>query len=150
MATDDPEGLQIFEKIKNQAKKQTENGDIILITVENSILVNALQCVSAVIIQKSLREGFGLTVTEALWKERPVVASDVGGIPLQIKDGENGFLCKPDDHECFADRIVELLKNPALAKEFGKKGKETVKEKFLVTRSLMDYLDLLNDINQSG
>ena len=99
------------------------------------------------IIQKSLREGFGLTVTEALWKEKPVVASNVGGIPLQIQNGENGFLVNPDDMDCFADRIVELLKNPSLAKELGKRGKESVREKFLITRVLSDYIDLLNDIN---
>ena len=89
-----------------------------------------------------------MTVTEGLWKEKPVVASNVGGISLQIQDGENGFLCEPDDLDCFADRIVELLKNKRLAKEMGEKGKKTVREKFLITRSLLDYLDLLNYINQ--
>ena len=71
MATDDPEGLVIYDDIKKRAQKEIEAGDIILITVENNILVNVLQRISAVIIQKSLREGFGLTVTEALWKKRP-------------------------------------------------------------------------------
>ena len=79
MATDDPEGLAIFEKIKHSAQKLIDNKDIILLTVENSILVNALQRNSAVVIQKSLREGFGLTVTEALWKETPVVTTNVRG-----------------------------------------------------------------------
>jgi len=148
MATDDPEGLAIFEKIKHSAKKLIDNKDIILLTVENSILVNALQRSSAVIIQKSLREGFGLTVTEALWKETPVVTTNVGGIPLQIQDGVNGYLMEPNDIDGFTDRIVEILKNPSLAKELGKKGKETVKEKFLVTRILTDYLDLMNEISQ--
>ncbi len=147
MATDDPEGLAIFEKIKHSAQKLIENKDIILLTVENSILVNALQRRSAVIIQKSLREGFGLTVTEALWKETPVVTTNVGGIPLQIQDGVNGYLLEPNDIDGFTDRIVEILKNPSLAKELGKKGKETVKEKFLITRILTDYLDLLNSIS---
>lgn len=148
MATDDPEGLEIFEDIRKQTKKHIDNRDVILLTVENNILVNALQRKSDVIIQKSLREGFGLTVTEGLWKERPVVASNVGGIPLQIKSGENGFLCEPDDVKDFADKTLEILKNPGLAKELGRKGHETVKEKFLITRSLMDYLDLLNEFNQ--
>lgn len=147
MATDDPEGFDIFDNIKQQAKQLIENKDIILITAENSILVNALQRMSAVIIQKSIREGFGLTVTEALWKETPVVASNVGGIPLQITNGENGFLLESDDKDGFADKIVELLKNPRLAKEMGRKGKETVRGKFLVTRILLDYLDLLNEFN---
>lgn len=148
MATDDPEGFEIFEKINKKAQRFIENNDIILITTENDILVNALQRKSAVIIQKSLREGFGLTVTEALWKETPVVASNVGGIPLQIQDEENGFLVEPDDEEGFAERTIEFLKNPALAKEMGKKGKETVRGKFLITRMLSDYLDLLSDISQ--
>ncbi len=147
MATDDPEGLTIFEKIKNQAKQFIDNRDVILLTVENNILVNALQRVSSVIIQKSIREGFGLTVTEALWKERPVIASNVGGIPLQVEDGINGFLCEPDDVKSFAERAVEILRNPGLGKELGKKGKETVKKKFLITRSLIDYLDLMNEVN---
>ncbi len=148
MATDDPEGLSIFGKIIKKANHYIETGDIILLTVESNILVNALQRVSAVIIQKSLREGFGLTVTEALWKEKPTVASNVGGIPLQISDGENGFLLEPDDLDGFAEKIVELIKKPDFAAEMGKKGHKTVKEKFLITRILSDYLDLLNDINQ--
>jgi len=147
MATDDPEGFIIFDKIKQLAKQLIKNKDIILITAENSILVNALQRMSAVIIQKSIREGFGLTVTEALWKETPVVTSNVGGIPLQITNGENGFLLEPDDLDGFADKTIELLKNPGLAKEMGKRGRETVKEKFLVTRILSDYLDLFNEFN---
>ncbi len=148
MATDDPEGLMIFEKIQRQAKDLIEKGDIVLITVESNILVNALQRASAVIIQKSLREGFGLTVTEGLWKERPVLASNVGGIPLQIQDGKNGFLLEPQDIDGYADRAVEILKNENLARELGKQGRETVKEKFLTTRILGDYLDLLADISR--
>ncbi len=148
MATDDPEGLDIYEDIKKRARKEIEAGDIVLLTIENNILVNVLQRISAVIIQKSLREGFGLTVTEALWKKRPVIASDVGGIPLQIRNGENGFLCQPNDTDAFAERVIELLKDAKLAEELGRKGHETVREKFLVTRSLMDYLDLLNDVNK--
>ena len=83
MATDDPEGQVVHEKVIAQAKNDP---DIIVICFENNILVNALQRASSVIIQKSLREGFGLTVTEALWKKTPVVASNVGGIPLQVKN----------------------------------------------------------------
>ncbi|MBN1292392.1 MAG: glycosyltransferase [Candidatus Latescibacteria bacterium] len=147
MATDDPEGLRIFEKIMSKAKKMIDKKEIILLTVENSILVNALQRKSAVIIQKSLREGFGLTVTEGLWKERPVIASNVGGITLQIQDGENGYLLEPNDIDGYVDRTLEILKNPSLSQELGKKGKETVRKKFLITRILVDYLDLFNDIS---
>ncbi len=146
MAIDDPESQQYYERIKRRANNLIKNGDIILITSENNILVNALQRSSAVLIQKSLREGFALTVTEALWKGKPVVASNVGGIPLQIKDGENGYLLAPDDYEGFAERIVKLLKNPGLAVRLGEKGKEVVKEKFLITRLLIDYLNLLQKL----
>ncbi len=146
MAMDDPEGLMIYEKTKRKANRLMENGDVILVNSENNILVNALQRTSQVIIQKSIREGFGLTVTEALWKGKPVVASNVGGITLQIKDGENGFLVAPYDVKGFAERIIKILQNPDLAEEMGKKGKETVRENFLITRLLSDYLELLNDI----
>jgi len=146
MATDDPEGALIYDEVKEKAKKWMEKGDIILITYDNNILVNALQRRSAVVVQKSIREGFGLAVTEALWKEKPVVASNVGGIPLQIKDGESGFLVEPRDTEGFAERILKILKDPELAKGLGKKGKETVRKNFLITRALIDYLDLLCDL----
>lgn len=145
MAIDDPEGLEIYEQVKNSAKQLIKENNVILITVENNLLVNILQRISDVIIQKSIREGFGLTVTEALWKSKPVVASNIGGIPLQIQDGENGFLLDPQDIKGFAEKIIELLGNPSLAKEIGKRGKNTVREKFLITRLLSDYLDLLND-----
>lgn len=146
MAADDPEGWMIYEKVEQKAKDLIENKDVILITSENSILVNALQRVSAVIIQKSTREGFGLTVTEALWKGTPVVSSNIGGIPLQIEDGENGFLVEVGDKQGFANRIVQLLKNPDQAEQIGKKGREMVRKNFLITRLLADYLDLLNDL----
>jgi trehalose synthase len=146
MAADDPEGWTIFEKVERRANDLIESKDVILITSENSILVNALQTASSVVIQKSAREGFGLTVSEALWKGTPVVVSNIGGIPLQIGDGENGFLVEANDKKGFAQRIVQLLKDPKLAEEMGKKGKEMVREKFLITRLVSDYLDLLNHL----
>ena len=146
MAADDPEGWMIYEKVERKAKDLIDNKDVILITSENSILVNALQRVSAVIIQKSTKEGFGLTVTEALWKGTPVVSSNIGGIPLQVTDGENGFLVEVGDKKGFAERIIQLLKNPELAEQMGKKGKEIVRKNFLITRIISDYLDLLNDM----
>lgn len=142
MASDDPEGIQIYERVKQKANNFIASGDIIMITSENNILVNALQRSSAVILQKSIREGFGLTVTEALWKQAPVVASNVGGIPLQITDSENGFLTEPKDTYGFAERIIQIIKNPDLAKKLGLEGQETVRQKFLITRILYDYLDL--------
>ncbi|MEJ2702164.1 MAG: glycosyltransferase [Sedimentisphaerales bacterium] len=112
----------------------------------NDALVNSIQKLSSVVIQKSTKEGFCLSVTEALWKGTPVVASNVGGIPVQIEDGENGFLLEPYDTEGFADRIVHLLKNPDTAKSMGQKAKEIVREKFLITRLLSDYLYMLNAV----
>lgn len=146
MASDDPEGLAIYERVREKAGPLIDSRDVILITVENNILVNVLQRASAVIIQKSIKEGFGLTVTEALWKGKPVVASNVGGIPLQIKDGESGYLLDPYDLSGFVQKTAELLSDPELSNEIGKKGKEIVKERFLITRLLSDYVDLLNDI----
>ena len=146
MATDDPEGYKIYERVKRKADKLIEKGDVILITSENNILVNVLQRASSVIIQKSIKEGFGLTVTEALWKERPVVASNIGGITLQIKDGETGFLLKPDDTDNFAKKVIEIIKDKELAIELGRNGKEHVRKNFLITRLIMQHLDLLNEV----
>lgn len=143
MAPDDPEGWEIHQRVVEKAGDLVNTGDVILITCENSTLVNVLQRVSAVIVQKSLREGFGLTVTEALWKERPVVASRVGGIPLQITDGETGFLVDPDDTGGFAERILQILGNPALGRELGRRAKEHVRQHFLITRLVSEYLDLM-------
>lgn len=145
-ALDDPESQQYYERTKRKANNYIKDRDVIMITSENNILVNALQRKSDVIVQKSLREGFGLTVTEALLKEKPVIASRVGGITLQIKEGENGFLLDPNDKEGFAERIIEVLKNPSLAKTMGAKGAAIAKEEFLITRLLADYLDLLGDL----
>ena len=146
MATDDPEGMELYSEIIEKVRHSKNNDDIYLINIESDILVNALQTKSDVIIQKSLREGFGLTVTEALWKGTPVVASNVGGIPLQIQDGKSGYLVDPRDTNGFVEQIVKILNDPDLAIEMGTKGKEYVQRNFLITRLLTDYLDLLIDI----
>jgi len=148
-ATDDPESHRIFHKVMLKARDLIKNEDVILITTENHILVNSLQRSSAVIIQKSIREGFGLAVTEALWKGKPVVGSNVGGIPIQIKDGVNGFLVEPHDTEKFAEKIIKILQDPELAKKMGERGREMVREKFLITRLILDHLDILSDICKS-
>lgn len=145
-APDDPEGMMIYTKVRRKAKKLIDNGDVIFVIGNNDILVNAVQRFSTVIVQKSIREGFCLAVTEALWKKKPVVASNVGGIPTQIKDGENGFLLEPTDTKGFADRIIRVLQEPKLAADMGEKGKEFVRKNFLITRLLSDYLDLMNDV----
>jgi len=146
VASDDPEGLRMFNKVQRKANKLLKSRDILFVVGNNETLVNAIQRHSSVMIQKSTKEGFCLAVTEALWKETPVVASNVGGIPMQIKNGSNGFLLEPKDTEGFADRIIHLLKNPKENKKMGKKGKETVRNKFLITRLLSDYLYMLNSI----
>lgn len=145
-ASDDPEGLKMYNKVRRKAGKFLRKNDIIFVVGNYETLVNAIQRYSKVIIQKSTREGFCLAVTEALWKKRPVVASNVGGIPMQIEDGKNGFLLEPEDTEGFADRIVHLLKNTKDGENLGLKAKETVRENFLITRSLSDYLHMLNSL----
>lgn len=135
-AEDDPEGLNVLEEVKEKAKN---NADIhILLMSHNDIEVNALQRASDVIIQKSIREGFGLTVAEALWKAKPVVASNVGGIPLQIKHKYSGLLCHSVEGASFA--IKQLLSSPEYAKRLGGNGREHIKNNFLITRHLKDYM----------
>jgi trehalose synthase len=97
-----------------------------------------------VAVQKSLREGFGLAVAEALWKQTPVVASAAGGVPLQVRDGKEGFLTEGDEET--ARRIVELVRDPGLAVQMGVAGQKRVRERFLVTRMLADELRLLQGV----
>jgi trehalose synthase len=146
LATDDPEGMKIFERVYKSAKEYADKGDVLFVVGNNELLVNAVQKFSSVIMQKSTREGFALTVTEALWKAKPVVAGNVGGIPTQIKDGRNGFLVDPKDYKQCADRVVTLLKEPKLAREIGRKAKEYVRKNFLTTRLVSDYLDLIAEV----
>ncbi len=146
MASDDPEGWDIFKKVEEKAKDLIDSGDVIFVVNAGELFVNSLQRISQVVIQKSIREGFGLTVSEALWKGTPVVTSNVGGIPLQVIDGENGFLCDPKDEDCFVERIVTLLKDADLRDRMGRKGKDHVRKNFLITRLMSDYLDLFSQL----
>ncbi len=146
MASDDPEGMVIYDEVQQRAKDLIDNRDLILISVENNTMVNALQRSAAAIIQKSIREGFGLTVTEGLWKGKPVIASQVGGIPLQITDGETGFLVDPLDLRGCADRVLRALREPKMAEQMGAKAKEEVRKKFLITRLVLDDLKLVSDL----
>ena len=146
VASDDPEGLHMYRRVRRKANKLIDAGDIVFVVGNNETLVNSIQRFSSVIIQKSIREGFCLCVTEALWKGTPVVASNVGGIPCQIDDGQSGFLVEPEDNEGFAERIAHILKNPDEAKAVGEKAREKVRREFLITRLLSDYLDMLNSI----
>jgi trehalose synthase len=144
MAPDDPEGWMIYRRVEDSARDLLDSGDLILITVEDNLLVNALQRASVVILQKSLREGFGLTVTEGLWKGRPVIASRIGGIPLQIQDGVTGYLVEPTDIRGCAERVIAIVSDPTLGEALGANGKEYVRKHFLITRLLSDYMDMLN------
>lgn len=146
LATDDPEGVDIFNRIHERAKEMSFKDDVLFVLGNNDFLVNAIQTFSDVVIQKSIREGFCLCVTEAMWKGTPVVASNVGGIPVQIDDEKNGYLCEPADYQGFADRIIELLKNQKLAHEIGMKGQDNIREKFLLPRLLKDYLTLMHEV----
>jgi trehalose synthase len=135
-AVDDPEGAKVLEAVREAAHG---DADIhILLMPQNDIEINALQAASTVIMQKSLKEGFGLTVAEALWKSKPVVASNVGGIPLQIKHKYSGLLCHSIDGAAFA--LKQLLNNPKYAKKLGENGREHIKNNFLITRHLRDYV----------
>jgi len=144
MASDDPEGWEYYEKT---ARHAGEDYDIHLLSNLNGVgnlEVNAFQRASDVIIQKSIREGFGLVITEALWKGKPVVAANVGGIPLQVDNRHTGYLVG-DIAEC-AERVIYFLKNPEAAKKMGSAGKEYVRKNFLITRLLKDYLELFHSL----
>ncbi len=143
MAADDPEGVRIYERMGEVAAPHLEKGEVIFVRGDDPYLVNALQSSAAVVLQKSTREGFGLVITEAMWKGRPVVASNVGGIPTQIVDGESGFLVDPHDLDGVAEIVVRLLEDEALAKEIGANARERVRERFLITRHMLDYINLM-------
>ncbi len=135
-AADDPEGLTVLEEVREKARKDPDIH--ILLLPQNDIEVNALQRASTVIMQKSLKEGFGLTVSEALWKSKPVVASNVGGIPLQIAHKYSGLLCHSVEGAAFA--VKQLLNSPEYAGKLGENGHEHVRNNFLLTRHLRDYM----------
>jgi trehalose synthase len=138
-ALDDPEAHVLLETIR-----ATVDESVIVLTVDDAALVNALQRQAAVVLQKSTREGFGLTVTEAMWKGAVVIGGNVGGIKHQIWDGENGFLVNTIDQA--AERIVQVLKDPQLRQRLGARARETVCENFLMSRLVEDWVDLLSDV----
>ena len=144
MATDDPEGFRVWEQCE-----EARGGDRDIFLLSNlhqvgSVQINAFQRISNVVLQKSLREGFGLTVSEALWKGRPVIGGRAGGIKLQIRDGFDGYLV--DSIEACAQRTIELLADPVGADALGVQGREHVRENFLSTRELDDWLHLFTDL----
>jgi trehalose synthase len=135
-ATDDPEGARVYEDLAGTRGERI----LVLPNGDDTALVNTLQRRAAVVLQKSLREGFGLTVAEAMWKGTPVIGGNVGGIRSQIEDGANGFLVS--SVEDAAQRIVQLLKDEKLREQMGRKARQTVAGRFLLTRYLEEYLDL--------
>ena len=146
MAPDDPEGARIYQSMAEVAAEHLENGDVLFVQGDDPLLVNAIQSTADVVLQKSTREGFGLVITEAMWKGSPVVASNVGGIPTQIVDGESGYLVDPYDLDGVAETVVRLLEDEALADQIGANARERVRERFLITRHMVDYLDLMLDL----
>lgn len=141
MATDDPEGWSFFTSTVEHAG---DDGDVIILSNLNNVgnlEVNAFQSRADIVIQKSIREGFGLTVSEALWKGKPTIGGNVGGIPSQIIDGKTGYLVETPE-QC-AERSMWVLDNPDEARAMGRAGKEHVRANFLVPRLLRDYLALL-------
>ncbi|MGD8698172.1 MAG: glycosyltransferase [Gemmatimonadales bacterium] len=150
LADDDPEGIEYHQRTLQYAG---DDPDIHVLStldrlsreeITHALEINAFQTGSDVIVQKSTREGFGLVVTEAMWKGAPVVAGRVGGIRHQIRDGANGYLASDVD-EC-ADRVMELLLNPRLRREMGFKARQSVQERFLTPRHVADYLRLFHSL----
>lgn len=149
MAQDDPEGVAVLEDVRRYAGGDPDIrilADAALTTdrVTNALNVNALQSLSSVVLQKSVREGFGLTVTEAMWKGTPVIGGDCGGIRAQINDGENGFLV--GDAQACAERLFYLLTHPGSARRLGARASDSVRDRFLMPRLLGDYLSLFAEI----
>ena len=146
-ATDDPEGSKVLSELQERASNE-KDFHILLLPPFSDIEVNALQQASTIILQKSIREGFGLTVTEALWKGKPVVTTPVGGIPLQVIHNFTGLLASSIDG--IAYQIRYLLNNPQVAKKLGQYGKEHVREKFLITSKIRKYLLLFIALEHKG
>jgi trehalose synthase len=144
MATDDPEGWEFFQSTYEYADSDPDIKILNNLNNVGAIEVNAFQSQADVLMQKSTREGFGLTVTEGLWKGRPMIAGNVGGIPLQIVDGESGFLV--ESAEQAAQRTVEILEDPGLGKHLGRAGKERARERFLSPRLLLDWLRIFTSL----
>lgn len=147
-AIDDPEGLKVYEEVKSAAANDPDLHVIFFFPPASDIEINALQRASTVVLQKSLKEGFGLTVAEALWKAKPVIASAVGGIPLQITQEYSGFLTY--SIEGTVHYLKMLLNEPKYAEHMGLNGKKHIKNNFLITRHIRDYLSLFISLYHGG
>ena len=139
-AADDPEGAVVLQEVR-QAANNDPNIRVLELAPDAHRTINALQRAADIVLQKSVKEGFGLTVTEGMWKGKPVIGGDTGGIRLQIVNHHTGFLVNTP--EGAALRIRLLLDNPELMREMGRKAKEFVRENFLITRQLREYLTVM-------
>lgn len=146
-ATDDPEGKVVLHEVREYAAKDKDIF-ILLLPPFSDKDINALQRSATVVLQKSLKEGFGLTVSEAMWKGKPVIGGAVGGIPLQIIHGVTGFLVHSVEGAAF--RIRQLLNNPEMSGQMGQKGREYVRMNFLITRQIRDYLSIWYATENTG
>lgn len=144
MAHDDPEGMEYYQRTKDYAEEDPDIHLLSNLDGVGNVEVNAFQQTATVVLQKSLREGFGLTVAEGLWKNKPVIGGNVGGIPLQIQEGVTGYLVNSVE-EC-TERTLELMRSPELSTAMGERGHEEVRQKFLSTANLRNYLNLFNDL----
>jgi len=139
-ADDDPEAAEVLAEVREAAAGDPDIF-VLELAADSHVEINALQRAATVVLQKSLREGFGLTVSEALWKGKPVIAGAVGGIPTQVFNGANGFLVHSPEGAAF--RLRYLLSHPKQARRMGNRGREHVRRNFLITRHLRDYLLLM-------
>ncbi|HET9481666.1 MAG TPA: glycosyltransferase [Candidatus Polarisedimenticolia bacterium] len=146
-ATDDPEGEEVLQEVREESGNDPDV-HILLLPADAHRTINALQRRADVILQKSVREGFGLTVTEALWKSRPVVGGRTGGITLQVVDRHTGFLVSTPEGAALRTRY--LLRRPGERREMGEKGRRFVKDHFLLTRHLREYLTLMVGIQHAS
>jgi trehalose synthase len=144
MALDDPEGWDVYRQVREASQSDPGIHVFTNLTGVGNIEVNAFQRLSQVAVQKSIREGFGLVVSEALWKDTPVVAGNAGGIPLQMADGAGGVLVQTVG-EC-AKAVVALLRDPEHARDLARKGRERVREHFLLPRLLLNELELMQEL----
>jgi trehalose synthase len=146
MALDDPEGWGLLQQIQDETNADPSVTVATNLTGISNIEVNAFQRHSDVVVQKSIREGFGLIVSETLWKGTPVVAGNTGGIPMQMPEEERDFLVDAQDEETFAARVIQLLTDRELARAVGARGRERTREHFLITRLVAEELELLAEV----
>jgi trehalose synthase len=146
MATDDPEGFRVWEQVQEERAGDPDIHTLSNLHQVGNVQINAFQRCADVVVQKSIREGFGLTVSEALWKSRPVVGGRAGGIVIQIRDGFDGYLV--DSVEQCAARVIDLLADPVGVDAMGAQGQGHVRANFLATRELEDWLRLLTDLRE--